>query len=128
MQRRDFIYLSAFTAAALALPVISGCGRQQINTEAQPYFFSHIADVKTIASIGLAYRKAHGEEDDKDKLTELLLANGNLQKSSKDDQVPAMLINKVENDFKTGKMAVVNGWVLSVTEARQCALFSLLQS
>jgi len=128
MQRRDFIYVSAYTAAALALPVISGCADQQINAEAQPYFFSHIADVKTIASIGLAYRKTHSAEDDKDKLTELLLANSNLPKSSKDDQIRSMLMNKVENDFKTGKMAVVNGWVLSVTEARQCALFSLLHS
>jgi hypothetical protein len=39
-----------------------------------------------------------------------------------------MLENKVENDFKTGKIAVIKGWVLSLTEARQCALFSILQS
>ena len=32
----------------------------------------------------------------------------------------------VRRDFETGRTVLVNGWVLSVTEARQCALFSLL--
>jgi hypothetical protein len=32
----------------------------------------------------------------------------------------------VRRDFDTGRTVLVNGWVLSATEARQCALFSLL--
>ena len=128
MQRRDFIYLSAYTAVALAIPIVSGCDYKQIDVEAQPLFFSHLADVKTIIATGMAYRKAYSEEDDKNKLTELLLANSALQSSSDDKAIRCMLENKVENDFKTGKIAVVKGWVLSLTEARQCALFSILQS
>jgi hypothetical protein len=31
----------------------------------------------------------------------------------------------VRDDFARGRTIVVRGWVLSVTEARQCALFSL---
>src|SRR4051812_14507646 len=31
----------------------------------------------------------------------------------------------VRDDFANGRMVLVDGWVLSVTEARQCALFSL---
>jgi hypothetical protein len=31
----------------------------------------------------------------------------------------------VHEDFAAGRTVVVDGWVLSVTEARQCALFSL---
>jgi len=31
----------------------------------------------------------------------------------------------VKQDFGNGKIAVVDGWILSVTEARQCALYSL---
>jgi hypothetical protein len=32
---------------------------------------------------------------------------------------------QVRDDFAAGRTVLVEGWVLSVTEARQCALFSL---
>jgi hypothetical protein len=31
----------------------------------------------------------------------------------------------VETDFKSERLIVIKGWVLSQTEARQCALLSL---
>jgi hypothetical protein len=31
----------------------------------------------------------------------------------------------VRDDFASGRTVVVDGWVLSAIEARQCALFSL---
>jgi len=34
----------------------------------------------------------------------------------------------VDGDFAAAHVVVVNGWVLSVTEARQCALYSLLHT
>jgi hypothetical protein len=128
MQRRVFIQMSAYTAAALALPFANGCTRNSIDIEAQPLFFSHLVDAKTIMETGLAYRKANLREDDKNKLEELLLANSALPASANDIAIRSMLDNKVNIDFKTGKIAVVNGWVLSLTEARQCALFSILRS
>ena len=33
--------------------------------------------------------------------------------------------DQVRDDFANGRTVLVNGWVLAVTEARQCALFSL---
>src|SRR3982750_2906425 len=33
--------------------------------------------------------------------------------------------NVVRDDFAAGRTVLVDGWVLSLTEARQCALFSL---
>ncbi len=36
-----------------------------------------------------------------------------------------MMSEKVQADFDNGETVVVRGWVLSRTEARQCALFSL---
>jgi hypothetical protein len=32
---------------------------------------------------------------------------------------------QVHDDFEAGRIVVVHGWVLSLTEARQCALYSL---
>jgi hypothetical protein len=34
----------------------------------------------------------------------------------------------VDGDFAAAHVVVVNGWVLSVTEARQCALYSVLHA
>jgi hypothetical protein len=33
--------------------------------------------------------------------------------------------DQIRDDFTAGRTVVVDGWVLSVTEARQAALFSL---
>jgi hypothetical protein len=125
MQRRNFIHLSAYTAIALSLPFTGGCGYRRIDIESQPLFFSHITDAATIIATGMAYRKANKSEDDKTKLAALLLANN---PDADNGAIRQMLDIKVKDDFKAGKIAVVKGWVLSVTEARQCALFSILQS
>ena len=37
----------------------------------------------------------------------------------------ALIVVDVQNDFIKGDIVVIKGWVLSVTEARQCALLSL---
>jgi hypothetical protein len=128
MQRRAFIQLSAFTAAALALPFANGCTGKKYDIESQPYLFSHLVDAKTIMETGLAYRKANPAENDKGKLIELLSAGNPSPIKPDENAFRAMLVQTVNNDFKTGKMAIVKGWVLSITEARQCALFSILQS
>jgi len=43
-----------------------------------------------------------------------------------DGQDRAMEIEKiVEKDFKSERLFMIKGWILSETEARQCALLSL---
>ena len=101
--------MSAYTAAALALPSMTGCSAKPIDIAAQPFFFSHIVDAKTIMQAGQAYRKTNKSEDDKNKLKDLLLANSVLPAKPDDKVISGMLANKVNNDFKTGKIAVING-------------------
>lgn len=120
--------MSAYTAAALALPFTNGCAAKSMDAEAQPLFFSHLVDAKTIVEAGRAYRKANQNEDDKNALKSLLLAGSVSSAAGDDKAIRAMLDSRVNSDFKTGKVTMVNGWVLSLTEARQCALFSILQS
>jgi hypothetical protein len=128
MQRRVFIQLSGYTAAALALPFTNGCVAKPMDAKAQPLFFSHLVDAKTIIEAGRAYRKANKNEDDENKLTALLLATSGLSASNDDKTIRTMLDSSVNSDFKSGRIIMVNGWVLSLTEARQCALFSILRS
>lgn len=126
MQRRTFIHLSAFTAIALTVPFVDGCKPESMDKViAQPLFFSHLVDVKTINETGQAYRKLAPAEDNRTTLTQLLLDSN---KSTDKKSIQTLLDNRVEQDFKAGKTVTAKGWVLSLTEARQCALFSILNA
>lgn len=128
MERRSFVKLSAFTALALALPFAESCSTGSAEMAvAQPLLFSHLVDVKAIQEAGLAYRKTHAAEDDKQKLSQLLLGDNNRTKLGK-TEIQSLLDKRVTRDFKTGNTVIVKGWVMSQTEARQCALFSIIKS
>jgi hypothetical protein len=46
--------------------------------------------------------------------------------SSSDNKVDGRkLIRNIQEEFKVNNIININGWVLSPTEARQCALLSL---
>lgn len=126
MQRRTFIHLSAYTAIALTLPVIDGCSANSTDKVlSQPLFFSHLVDTKTINEAGIAYRKLFPAEDSQTVLNKLLLGNS---ASSDKTIIQKQLDDQVKEDFKVGKTVTTRGWVLSITEARQCALYSILSA
>jgi hypothetical protein len=126
MKRRVFVKLSAFTATVLTLPFAPGCKPGASDAESQPLFFSHLVDAKTIAEAGKAYLVAHPEEKDVDKLKAILLPKNG--QPSDVNAVGRSLVVSIANDFNTGRTVTASGWVLAITEARQCALFYLLQS
>lgn len=99
MKRRKFILLSVGAAGAAALP--AGCQPGQ----AMPEMLSSLTDKATLRQIGRAYLQQYPAE--KSQLKDLA-RNASVQ-----------------DDFAKGNIVVVKGWVLSVTEARQCALLSL---
>ncbi|MBS1530525.1 MAG: hypothetical protein JSU01_09470 [Bacteroidetes bacterium] len=124
MERRTFVRLSAYTALALTLPFAESCGRTN-DPLALPLLFSKIADKKTLIETGLAYRRAVKDEDNQTALSEKL-ARG---MPTMDAEALRRALNyQVKQEFKAGTTITVSGWVLSVTEARQCALFSMLNS
>lgn len=118
MKRRTFLSLTVTGAVSMSIPW-AGCNsfgndrNDRIKTLATPGFLSQICDKATIDAIGTAYRAQANTEAQQDKLIELL-------RSSKD------LANDIQDDFSSGRIVVIRGWVLSLTEARQCALYSLL--
>jgi len=125
MQRRTFIHLSAYTALALTLPFADGCSPSPEDIASRPFLFSQLADKKTITEAGIAYRKKFPKENDKTTLSNLLIGtNASQDKSAIEKQMGELVLD----DFKTGKTMTAAGWVLSITEARQCALYSILNS
>ncbi len=128
MRRRQFIKLSALSAGAFNIPFLHGCNSASFNKAvAQPLFLSYIFDAKTMQATGQAYIKQTPAEDSKSKLAGLL-ADNSITESTDAKTVHTFYNNKAREDFTMLKTVIVNGWVLAVTEARQCALYSLTQS
>jgi hypothetical protein len=128
MKRSTFIKLSAYGAVAASVPLLNACNEKQINAAiAQPQFLSHIFDVKTMLATGQAYLKQASDENSKNKLNNLITDNTSVTSSTDAKTVYTALDKKVQQDFANGKTAIVDGWILSVTEARQCALYTLMQ-
>jgi hypothetical protein len=70
-----------------------------------------------VREIGDAYRALVPAESDRSSLETALRAELRASSASNEDPVRA--------DFAAGRTIVVRDWVLSRTEARQCALFSV---
>lgn len=73
-----------------------------------------IWEPETIAEVGKKYRATFPAEDSREKLNELLA-------TLKGKDVEAA----VKDDFVSSRTVQVDGWIISLTEARQCALASL---
>ena len=126
MHRRYFVKLSAFAAAAITLPLVPGCGDPIDRVESGPVFFSHLADIKTVKDTGKAYVSKFPRENSTDKLKDLLTAReGGLKDAG---ELRDALVKNIRADFKNNQVVCVNGWFLSRTEARQCALYYLINS
>lgn len=130
MQRRQFLQLSAM-GGTVFLVTGMGCNQRHpvsYDILGKPEALAQICDVKTLKEIGMAYHAQIPSETDADKLAALLLTDsaGNPLSSASDNSAIQTLIGKkIDHDFETGNIVIVKDWILSVTEARQCALLFL---
>jgi hypothetical protein len=130
MKRRNFILISSAVVLAVAsVPVYRYYKKKSrfYNPLVTPDDLSRFCDEGTIREIGLSYRNMVPAENDKKKLTDILLTSddGKITGSSDNVAVFELIDKKIKKDFKEYQLQVIKGWVISTTEARQCALFSL---
>lgn len=128
MQRRQFIHLAAAGAAAAALPGAgwAATAPRSAHALASPHLLTMLGSSET-AAIGRAYRAAYPSERTADALSRAILSETGLPASS-DEAQHGRLDEHVRRDFSSGRIVRLNGWILSRTEARQCALFSTLHT
>lgn len=129
MKRRTFIVTLVSVGVATAVPIIN-YHRKHVFTRdplMRPHVLANFCDGGAIREIGTFYRSAVPEENEEKKLRKLLLTNerGNTADTTDEKTICDMLDKKISEEFKKGKIVIEDGWVLSETEARQCALFSL---
>ena len=124
--RRTFLLTALVGALAAA-----GCGEQGTSAsvaEVPAWLPGAVGDADAAARIGRAYLAANPGEANLDTLLAAIDAglDGELEAANGDRQrVLTVLQRAVRTDYLRGNSVNVQGWVLSVTEARVYALLAL---
>ncbi|RAW00342.1 hypothetical protein DQQ10_14915 [Pseudochryseolinea flava] len=88
---------------------------------------SSCADEDSLMNIGKAYRAQYNNEQSEESLIDALTQNNmHLLHESDGTKITHYLEQRIQNDFEKNEIVIVDGWILSRTEARQCALFSII--
>ena len=126
MKRRKFIILSGMGTTALALP--AACLRARVPEYdpmlAEPELLSLIWETRTMIEIGDLYREQIPEERTEGALVAVLLREG----SDENFDDTEFMGEQVRMDYEQEDIVILEGWMLSRTEVRQCALLSLIEA
>jgi len=134
MKRRSFVLVSVLGALGIAVvPLMKWAHRFSGKDKAlaQPKVLSLLCDDRTIGILGRAYLKLKPDESCCGTLSNDLLgdtANNVVLENEDMAEVELQIEKRIKRDFETSNTVILKGWVLSITEARQCAFFSILYS
>lgn len=121
--RRDLLRHLTFSLPMAALG-LTACGSR---TEQERRLTAVFADREAARRVGAVVLAARPAEADRGLLVQLLAAGNPLQlRDLKDPQVHEMLYRCHQEDLVAGRLVTVDGWMLTETEARLCALSALL--
>jgi len=123
MDRRRFLQL---TAAGMVASITSSSCSPDASKDARALTDPELLEMlgpERVQEIGTRYRAAAPKENTASALRAAIAESERrrfplIGKRSTEEQI--------RDDFAAGQTVVVNGWVLSTTEARQCALYSLV--
>jgi hypothetical protein len=121
MKRRNFILLAGGALTVVAIPTANHFfGKVDYPPAlALPGSLTSIMDSKELKELGVAYRSLIPDESRERIVTKRLM-----EKLSDDNAFITSLEEVIKKDFAAGNTIEVKGWILSKTEARQCALYS----
>lgn len=129
MKRRTFLGFAVMGGTIVAETLLNRQDHNFFagNSALYPSVLSHICSDDVLRRIGTSYMALFPRENTEGRLQELLLPEkvGNKSISFNSPLVAELLEKRAQNDFCDHNTVIVNGWVLSLTEARQCALLSL---
>lgn len=125
MKRRNFLVLSISGVAILGTSYwyfgnFNSAGKRSL---AEPDTLSTIWDTETIQNVGFKYRQLNPTEDNRESLLELLGGT-----TIDDQSAIEQLKEDIISDFRSEQTILIDGWIIALTEARQCALFTLDQT
>lgn len=122
MKRRNFLLLASAGVVAFSIPSVKYFFYTVPKYDKKliiPQSLSLIWDEESILATGAKYKKKLPDEGSERALVRALFADG-------ENTSYATLEARTRADFSEGNTVIIDGWVLSKTEARQCALQHLL--
>ena len=120
LNRRRFLQLTS--AGILASLTGTACARDyDPNAPTEPALVEMLGAAR-VRQIGTQYRSDFPQESTAAALREAI-SNSRRRGFARRYRRP--IEDQIRRDFATGRVVVVGGWVLALTEARQCALYSL---
>jgi hypothetical protein len=131
MKRREFTEIAAVGAAGVVLPT-ARADTSLAALLANPRLIEILHDERIVCELGRRYRESVPAEDNAERLAHAILGEPRARLQASDaprvarDSLRARLADQVQRDFDDGRTVTLHGWILALTEARQCALFSLL--
>jgi hypothetical protein len=133
MLRRNFIVLSTFAAAAVSLPLLkcTSADPELDKKLAIPETLSQLIDENSIKEIGKKYGSSNPNDYSANTLERELkkeIGGKSVTSGTSLNEIYSLLDKNIQNDFESANTLVISGWVLSATEAKQCALFSLINN
>jgi hypothetical protein len=128
MKRRRFLVTTAAGAAVVAGGGTGWLVRPRTRAEllGQPDLLHLLGDADRVRAIGRAYRAAFPEEGTAAELTRRLLRDQGPAARLSDGLLSRRVASNVRRDFDREDTVQLGGWILSRTEARQSALYSIL--
>lgn len=132
MNRRQFMLLALAAAGAVAarskLPAIAA-GWPKPENLLRSKLTALFIHQESAQAIGLAYVQSYPNEADAQALEDQIalgIAGGRAVLAGAGGREMSALINdRIRQDFEAEQVVKVQGWVLSITEARLCALSAL---
>ena len=126
LTRRRFIYYLAGSSALSVMPKIGFSAVNNVdNKDILLSVITAFHSKKSAAIIGREYLRQYPNEKNMDvlyKSLKIVPLHNEIEKS----EVCLCLADKMENDFSRGDVINLQGWLLSRTELRLCALLSLV--
>lgn len=122
MKRRQFLtMLGTLPVANAASEAYAGNATQAAITE--PGLATFLGSPDFIRRLGQTYRKHFTAEDDY-----MVLVEAVLHSCPHGHALTDFLETRIAQDFADGDTVLLDGWLLSRTEARQTALYSLIHT
>jgi hypothetical protein len=131
LTRRGFLRMACAIVAIvyIRLPDVFGASDQSHNRLASK-LVGFFRDKESARAVGREYLRIAPVEADTLKLTELICAGRPERYAELNNadmgKVRSILLHQQREDFNKGRIVNVQGWILSETEARLCALATLV--
>ena len=128
MDRRIFLQLVTGGTIVVALPSLNliGGGASSDISYSTPKLLSDLSAGDLVRELGREYRLKFPDEDDSDTLMDRLSSSLDNQIIQDKSSIGVGILSQIQDDFASNNIVLLDGWILSVTEARQCALNSIL--